>query len=449
MPSPAVAPSIPAERDFTALPLRRRVGWIVLLGALNAIGAFTIDLYLPAFPALEADLGASASRVQLTLTGTMAGLAVGQLVAGPLTDALGRRRPLLVGLGLHLVASLLCTVAPSVGVLGLLRVLQGLGMAAASVIALAVVRDRFEGRGAARLIARLMLVIGAAPVFAPSVGSLLLGVTSWRGIFAVLAVLALVLGIAVAFALPETLPVERRRRASLRGSAAAYAALLHDRGLVALVVVAGLTMAALFGYVAGSSFVFQEQYGFTQLQFALAFAGGGVAIVAGSQTNGSLVHRFSSQGLLVFALVAGTLTSASLLVATTTGLLGLGGVLVPLYGTMFFIGLAQPNAPVLVLERHGASAGTAAAVLGFSQFLIGSLAAPVSSLLGLSPAVGIGVVMTTGMGAALVLFLTVARPALRTPPPAPPSAQATGDLDLREQPAGAPVLTEQPHLVSD
>ena len=152
--------TVAPERDFTALPLRRRASWVVLLGSLAALGAFTIDLYLPAFPELETELGASTSAVQLTLTGTMVGVALGMLLVGPLSDAVGRRRPLLVGLGVHVVASLLCALAPTIEVLTALRVLQGLGTSSAAVIALAVVRDKFDGRGAARLQARRLVVRG-------------------------------------------------------------------------------------------------------------------------------------------------------------------------------------------------------------------------------------------------------------------------------------------------
>lgn len=410
--------SVAPKRDFFGLPLPKRAAWVVMLGSLTAIGAFTIDLYLPAFPVLERELGASAGAVQLTLTGTMIGVALGQLVVGPLADALGRRRPLLAGLCLHLVASLLCAVAPSVEVLGALRVLQGLGTAASSVIALAIVRDCFAGRGAARLIARLMLIIGASPIFAPSIGSALLEITDWRGIFVALALMSLALGVVVTLVLPETLPPERRSRVGLRASGAAYAGLLRDRAMLGLVAVAGLMMAALFGYVSGSSFVFQEQYGLSSLDYGLVFAAGGVAIIGGTQTNGSLVQRYSSEGLLATALCAGAVFAALLLLTSGTGLLGLWGVLVPLWATMFCIGLAQPNGPVLALDRHGEAAGTAAALLGAVQFGTGAAAAPLTSLVGLPPTAGMGVVMVTGLVLALVVFGTVVRPALRTPPPA-------------------------------
>jgi DHA1 family bicyclomycin/chloramphenicol resistance-like MFS transporter len=416
----------PVQREYSALPLRRRVGWIVLLGSMTALGAFTIDLYLPAFPVLEEELSTTPSAVQLTLTGTLVGLGVGQLVVGPLSDVLGRRRPLLAGLALHMTASLVATLAPTLAVLGAMRVLQGVGNAAASVIALAIVRDMFDGSGAARLISRLMLVIGVAPVFAPTIGSFLLSVTSWRGIFAVLAGLSLTLGIIVAAVLPETLPVERRRSAGVRSVASAYRELLRDRAMVGLVAVAGLSMSALFGYVSGSSFVFQEAYGMSPRQFGLVFAAGGIAIVAGTQTNAALVGRVAPERMLTTALTAGTACALVLLLGASTDAAGVLGVLVPLWAVMFFLGLGLPNGPALALGRHGRAAGTAAALLGAVQFGVGAAAAPLVGLLPLAPATAMATVMLTALGLALAVVVLVVRPALRLSPAsdAPPEAEA-------------------------
>src|SRR3954471_14880100 len=189
---------------------------VLLLGVLVALGPFTIDMYLPALPVIAPDLGSTAAAVQLTLTGTLAGVAVGQLVIGPLSDALGRRRPLVAGLAVHVIASLLCVLAPSVAVLGVLRAFQGFGAAAASVVGMAVVRDLFSGRAAATLFSRLMLVIGASPVLAPTVGGEVLRWSTWRGVFAVLALLGTGVLAMAARRLPETLPSHRRGHAGRR-----------------------------------------------------------------------------------------------------------------------------------------------------------------------------------------------------------------------------------------
>ena len=403
-------PAPPVGRDFTRLPRRRRAAWVVLLGSLTALGAFSIDLYLPAFPAMRHQLHASAGMVQLTLTGMTTGLGLGQLVVGPLADAVGRRRPLLAGLAVHLVASLACAAAPSVAVLAALRLCQGAGVAAASVIALAIVRDRFDGSGAARLIARLMLVIGVSPILAPSIGGALVPVVGWRGIFLVLALLASGLGLAVAVLLPETLPPARRRPLGLRSTVAAYAGVLADPVARWLIAVAGLSMVALFGYVAGSSFVFQQQFGLSGRLYGVVFAIGGACLIAGSQVSGSLVQHVSPVALLTASLVAGSLAAVLLTVDAATGLFGLAGVLVPTWALLGAFGIGQPAAPAIALARHHQAAGTTAALLGGLQFAFAAAAAPLVGVFGGSAALGMSLVMAAGTFAALLLHLGRVRP---------------------------------------
>lgn len=421
MPAPTTAP-LPPTRDYLALPVGRRAGWVLLLGSMTAIGALTIDLYLPAFPTLARELDTSAARVQLTLTGTLAGLALGQLVVGPLSDALGRRRPLLAGLALHLLASLACVVAPSIGVLGALRVLQGVGVAAASVVALAVVRDLFDGGGAARLVSRLVLVIGVAPVLAPSIGSFLLGVTGWRGIFALLAAIAGTLFLLAATRLPETLPPALRRPVGARATLGTYRVLLGDRAMLGLVLTAGLTISALFSYVSGAPFVLQELYGLDAQQFALVFAAIGGSLVVGTQTTGQLVSRVAPQKLLLTGLSGGLVGGLLLLTLVATGTGGLLGVVLPLCLTTLFVGVAMPSTPSLVLARHGWAAGSAAALLGCAQFGIGAAVAPVVGLVGLRGDLGMALAITGALAAALVVLLVVVRPVLSAPPVLPPGA---------------------------
>ena len=224
---------------------RRYLQLVLVLGALIALGPLTIDMYLPAFPSLAEDLDASDSAVQLTLTGMLGGLAVGQLVIGPLSDAFGRRLPLLVGLVTHALASLLCAVAPSILMLSGVRVIQGFAGAAISVVAMATVRDLFSGVAVARMMSRLMLVIGLAPILAPSMGGLILQWTDWRGIFVVLAVAAvLLIGVALV-GLQETLPRHRRRPLGLMPTLRTYRSLLRDTTFVALLFMGGLLFSSL------------------------------------------------------------------------------------------------------------------------------------------------------------------------------------------------------------
>jgi DHA1 family bicyclomycin/chloramphenicol resistance-like MFS transporter len=358
-----------------------RVRIILVLGALIALGPLTIDMYLPALPAIADDLMTSSAAVQLTLTGTLLGLGLGQLAIGPLSDAVGRRRPLILGTAVHVAASLMCLVAPNVAVLGVLRVLQGLGAAAAMVVALAVVRDLFSGRAAATALSRLMLVMGAAPILAPTLGAAILLRGSWRGVFAVLAVLGVVLILVAVFLLKETLPPERRRTGAFGPVLRTYRSLVTDGQFVVLTLVAALSMSALFSYVSGSSFVLQDGYGLNQQQFGLVFGIGAVAIIGASQLNVLALNRFPPERI-VFAALAGAVAAGVVLSVLTLAGGGLIGFVVPLFFLLGAIGFVLPNAPALALSRHGEAAGTAAALLGATQFGLGALIAPLVGVLG-------------------------------------------------------------------
>ncbi|MGY1838687.1 MULTISPECIES: multidrug effflux MFS transporter [unclassified Modestobacter] len=397
-----------AHREPEAAPPGQARNALVL-GAFVAVGPLTIDMYLPALPTIAEDLQTTSATVQLTLTGTLIGLALGQLVLGPLADALGRRRPLLAGTAVHVLASLLVLVAPNIAVLGALRFLQGVGAAAGAVIAIAVVRDLYTGRAAATMLSRLFLVIGAAPVLAPTIGGEVLRFTSWRGVFVVLAVYGALLLAMGWFALRETLPPERRRSNGVAGTLRGYRALLHDRAYVGLVLVAGLTMAGLFAYISGSSFVYQRDFGLNEQQFGLFFGAGAVFLIGATQFNPVLLRWFSSAQILVSATVAGVVAGVVLLLMAATGTGGLLGVAVPLWAVLAAGGLALPNAPALALSRHGDAAGTAAALLGAVQFGVGAAVSPLVGLLG-NDAVAMGTVIVGSLVLALVVLVTVVRP---------------------------------------
>ncbi|GGM08057.1 putative multidrug resistance transporter, Bcr/CflA family protein [Micromonospora yangpuensis] len=408
-PSKTVGPPAAALTPGELMSTGQRLRLVLVLGSLVALGPLTIDMYLPAFPAIVEDFRTTSAAVQLTLTGTLAGLAVGQLLIGPLSDAVGRRRPLIAGIVLHVVASLLCVVAPTIAVLGALRVVQGLGVAATSVVAMAVVRDLFGGVAFARLLSRLLLVMGAAPVLAPTLGGGLLRWTNWQGVFVALAVFGLLLvGVAVV-GLAETLPPARRRRGGVVATARVYGSLLRDRTFVGLVLVAGLAMAALFAYVSGSSFVLQGQYGLNEQEFGLAFGAGAIGLIGATQFNVRLLRWWSPQRILMVALGVGTGAGLVLLAVAATGFGGLPSLLVSLWVVLAAAGLAMPNAPALALSRHGEAAGTASALLGAVQFGVGALAAPLVGVLG-TGATAMAVVVAGGMLAATAVLLVVVRP---------------------------------------
>ncbi|MGZ4506683.1 MAG: multidrug effflux MFS transporter [Blastococcus sp.] len=402
--------------EAAAPPQPGRARLALTLGAFVALGPLTIDMYLPALPSVATDLGTTAAAVQLTLTGTLIGLALGQLVLGPLSDALGRRGPLVAGTAVHVLASLLVLVAPNIEMLGALRVLQGVGTAAGGVIAIAVVRDLFDGRAAATMLSRLFLVIGAAPVLAPTIGGEILRFTSWRGVFVVLAVYGGLLLVVGWFGVRETLPPERRQRTGVAGTLHTYRVLLRDRAYVGLVLVAGLTMAGLFGYVSGSSFVYQQEFGLDQQQFGLLFGAGAVWLIGGTQLNPLILRRWSPAQILVAATIGGAVAGAVLLALARSGTGGLFGVAVPLWLVLLAAGLALPNAPALALSRHGESAGAAAALLGAVQFGVGAAVSPVVGLLG-NDAVAMGTVIVTVMVLASAVLVLVVRPWQLPEPP--------------------------------
>jgi MFS transporter, DHA1 family, multidrug resistance protein len=386
---------------------------IIVLGLMVALGPLTIDMYLPALPGIADELGVSSSVAQLTLTGTLAGLALGQLIIGPLSDSLGRRRPLMAGIVLHMLASLLCLVAPNIAVLGVARGLQGMGAAAGMVVAMAVVGDLYKDSVAATVMSRLMLVLGVAPVLAPSLGAAVLLQASWHWVFAALVVLAGLLLLVAALALPETLPQAHRRPLKVRGIAATYAELLRDVRFVVLVLVGALGMSGLFAYIAGASFVLQGSYGLDQQAFALVFGAGAIALIGATQFNVVLLRRFTPQTIMMWALAASTLVGGVFVGLTVAQVGGILAFVLPVFAILGAMGFVIPNAPAVALTRHPDAAGTSAALLGAAQFGLGAAVAPLVGVLG-NDEFALAVVMTAGMVVALFALLAVGVPAAET-----------------------------------
>jgi DHA1 family bicyclomycin/chloramphenicol resistance-like MFS transporter len=365
---------------------------------------------LPALPKIADDLSVSESVAQLTLTGTLAGLALGQLIVGPLSDSLGRRKPMMAGIVLHMLASLLCLFAPDVVLLGVARGLQGVGAAAAMVVAIAVVGDLYADSVAATVMSRLMLVLGVAPVIAPSLGAAVLLTASWHWVFAVLVVLAGGLLLLAALSLPETLPVSHRRPLKVRGIAATYVELLRDARFIILVLVAALGMSGLFAYIAGAPFVLQTHYGLDQQAFALVFGAGAVALIGATQFNVVLLRRFAPQTIALWALTAAVVAGVVLVGLSYGHIGGLVGFVVPVWAVLAAMGLVLPNAPAVALSRHPDAAGTAAALLGAAQFGVGAAVAPLVGVLG-NNEIALALVMTAGMVIALLALVAVGVPA--------------------------------------
>ena len=384
---------------------------VIVLGSVNAIGPLSIDMYLPAFPEIARSLETSASSVQLTLTACVAGLALGQLLIGPLSDRYGRRTPLIAAMGVYAVASVLCALAPNVLALTGLRFVQGLAGAGGVVIARAVVRDLHSGAAAVRLFSSLMLVTGLAPILAPLAGGQVLNHTSWRGIFWVLTVLSALIALLVTFGLRETLPKARRSDSGLAETLRTMRALLRDRWFVGHGLAGGLGFGALFAYIAGSSFVLQGIYGVSPQLYSVLFAMNGLGLIAGSQVNARLVGRFGPAYLLRAGLVAIAVSASALLVVVSVGGLGVVAVLVPMFVIVSSLAFVLPNSTALALNDHAAVAGTASALLGMGQFVIGAAVAPLVGAAGTESAVPMAAIMTVVALAALVARHFARRPA--------------------------------------
>jgi MFS transporter, DHA1 family, multidrug resistance protein len=407
--SVATVPDRPSEptaavgtRPGTATSAHRGPGLIVLLGALAFLPAATTDMYLPSLPDVARDLATTSAGAQLTISCVLIGGALSQLFMGPLSDRLGRRRPAVVGLVAYVVVALGCVVVASIGQLVALRVLQGVVGAVSSVVAMAVIGDLYRGAEAARLMSRLWIAIAVAPILAPLAGTAVAGRWGWRAVFVALAVLGALLALAVARALPETLPPERRIPTGVRASLSGYGRLLRDRQFLALALLPGLGLAVIMSYVTGSPFVFQGEYGLSAREFALAFGLGATSMMAGSQLNASLVRRLGPVRLLRAGLPLVVVSTAVLVVVAATHAGGVLGVIVPLWVTVALLSTVISNASALALSRHPERAGTASAVIGSLQGALGGAVSPLVGLLG-----GTGVAMGSVMLAAALVALAV------------------------------------------
>jgi DHA1 family bicyclomycin/chloramphenicol resistance-like MFS transporter len=385
-------------------PARRQ---IVVLAALSAFGPLSLDMYLPGLPSLTRELHATASAGQLTITACMLGLGVGQLIAGPLSDARGRRGTLLTGIVAYAVASVACAVAPTVGMLVVARLVQGMAGGFGIVVARAIVRDLSGGVTAARMFALLMGITGVVPVCAPLIGGQVLLITSWRGVFVVLAALGVPLLVATAVLLPETLPVQERHRGGLRAIVGTFGRLLGDRTFSPYALAFALSFAAMFAYIAGSSFVLEDIYHLSPQLFSLIFAVNSAGLIALSLIGGRLVGRIGSATLLRRGLF-GTFAASVCTLVVVISHAGLGWLLVCFFVLLASNGIVLPNGTAAAMGSGQSALGAASALLGLGQFGLGAVVAPLVGVAGTHDAVPMAVVIAVAGTAAITVDLVFA-----------------------------------------
>ncbi|GAA2776914.1 multidrug effflux MFS transporter [Nonomuraea dietziae] len=381
---------------------------LLVLALLSLVGPLATDMYLPAFPRMTEEFGAGAPALQLTLTSMVAGLAVGQLVLGPLSDRYGRRLPLLAGAALACATSALCALAPSLPALTGLRFLQGLSVAAGVVISRAVVSDLADGAAAARMFGILMALTGIGPIVAPPAGALISELYGWRGVYVALAVLAAVSFLGVLLAVPESLPRRRRQAGGVVGSLRSARRMLSDRNYLGYTLAFTFAFGALFCYISASQFVLQNVLGLGVSEASLVFGGGAVIVTLSASANAVLVARVSAERLLAAGLTGLVVSTAAQAGITVAGGLSLPVALTAVVCFSVSLGLVFANATALAVGRVPYAAGAGSAVLGTLQHALAAVVAPLVGLGGDQDAVAMAVGMAL-MSALALAALGLAR----------------------------------------
>jgi DHA1 family bicyclomycin/chloramphenicol resistance-like MFS transporter len=395
----------------TVAPVQRiQLRMLLILGAMSFFGPLCIDLYLPALPAISRDLHSSESGVQASLTACLIGIAAGQILVGTISDRVGRRQPLLIGLCGFILASAGCAFAPNILALIVLRFLQGVAGSAGVVICRAVARDLYSGSTAARFYSMLMTVTALGPIVAPQIGAGVLHFGSWRLVFVAFVVSGAILLAVAFFLVPETLAPERRHTgngwAILRGMREVGS----NKGFLISASGAALATGAIFAYISGSSFVLEEQHGLSPSQYGLVFGLNAVGLLSFSQIGARIVGRFGPARLLSIGLGGFTIAAGGLLVFVITGWFGLAGILVCLFLVMSSNGFVLPNATALAINDFPHAAGTASALLGVSTYMTGAIIAPLVGIGGgANTALSMAIIMASLAALAVGIRITLSR----------------------------------------
>ncbi|ABD90282.1 multidrug effflux MFS transporter [Rhodopseudomonas palustris] len=377
----------------------------VVLGLLSAVGPFAIDMYLPALPSIAADLNASTAAAQLSLTVYFLAFGVFQILYGPISDMVGRKPPLYLGLSLFALGAIGGALAPSIGWLIAARVLQGVGAAAVTVIPRAIIRDLHTGAEATRLMAMVMLVFGVSPLLAPLFGSALIGLVGWRAVFVAMTIAALLGLLLVGLLLPETRPIAHRSKGGVGPVMGNFAVLLRDRQFVGLVLIGGFGMASFFSFLAGSSFIYIGHFDLTPTQYSLAFALNAIGFIGASQFAAPLGARLGMRRVVIIAVSLYAGFALLLLALTLSGVDQFAVLMAMLFVIFGCLGVALPQTMVLSLESHGPIAGAASALSATLQMLIGAALIALISLFengtALPMVAGIAVAACTALGVTL------------------------------------------------
>jgi DHA1 family bicyclomycin/chloramphenicol resistance-like MFS transporter len=396
------------EETLTVRPSASRLWMIIILGALSAFGPFSLDMYLPSLPILAETMHTTTSLTQLSLTSCLIGLSVGQLFAGPLSDVRGRRIPLLAGMVVYGLSSLLCAFSTSIEMLIVLRFIQGIAGSAGIVISRAIVRDMYSGSELTKFFSMLMLVNGAAPILSPIVGGQLLQFTSWRGVFIVLAGIGIVMLLAVFFGLPETLAASKRSKGGTANTLKTFGVLLRDRKFMGLALSSGFISAAMFAYISGSPFVLQNIYGVSPQVFSLIFAMNGIGIIIAGQITGRLAGKVSEKKLLVTGIALATAGGMALLLLLAVKA-PIAAVLPPLFIVVSCVGIVGTAGSSLALQDYGHAAGSASALLGLLSYIFGGVVSPLVGLGGSTSALPMGLVIAGADVCSILCYLLLVR----------------------------------------
>ncbi|WP_219834960.1 multidrug effflux MFS transporter [Paenibacillus sp. R14(2021)] len=385
-----------------------RIRLVLLLGAFSALGPLTIDMYLPSFPAIAASFGTEASVVQLSLTACLIGLALGQIIMGPLSDVHGRRKPIIISMLLYLAASFACAIAPNIYWFIAARFIQGFAASAGIVISRAIVRDMYSGPELTKFFSMLVLVNNLFPMIAPMAGSGVISFTTWVGVFVVLGFVGLLLVILATMNLKETLRAENRVSGNFGELFTGIKGLFKDRQFIGFALAQGIMIGGVFAYVSGTPFIYQNIYGASPQLFALLFASNGISLIIGSQAVGRFSKSFSERRFVVLGLLISCMASfAALLVILMHG--PLLALVIPLFFFVASIGMTSTAAFVLAIGSQGQRAGSASALLGLLPFVLGACTSPLVGIAGENSAVPMGVIILSTSLLALLSYFSLAQ----------------------------------------